>query len=210
MGSILYPYNDELYHHGILNQKWGLRRFQNRDGSLTAAGRLRYAKNTEGKDARIAAAKEKKAAEKQARQEEKAAEKQARKEEKAAKQQAAQEKKAAEEKARQEKKAAKEKAQLEKTTTPRQRAKQMPYDELKQEVSRLNLEKQYENLYKELNPQKKSLAKKLVDGAINTSYKSITNAANRELSSIMDEITTSAIRKVKDELKKQMAASKGS
>lgn len=31
-------------HHGILGQKWGVRRFQNADGSLTAAGRERYAR----------------------------------------------------------------------------------------------------------------------------------------------------------------------
>ncbi len=35
---------DTLSHHGILGQKWGVRRFQNEDGSLTAAGRDRYAK----------------------------------------------------------------------------------------------------------------------------------------------------------------------
>lgn len=29
-------------HHGILGQKWGVRRFQNEDGSLTDAGRKRY------------------------------------------------------------------------------------------------------------------------------------------------------------------------
>ena len=36
--------NGTLYlcHHGIKNQKWGIRRFQNPDGSLTAAGRIRY------------------------------------------------------------------------------------------------------------------------------------------------------------------------
>lgn len=33
--------NNELYHHGILGQKWGVRRFQNPDGSLTADGRRR-------------------------------------------------------------------------------------------------------------------------------------------------------------------------
>jgi hypothetical protein len=32
----------ELYHHGIKGQKWGVRRFQNEDGSLTPAGEKRY------------------------------------------------------------------------------------------------------------------------------------------------------------------------
>lgn len=33
---------NELRHHGIKGQKWGVRRFQNEDGSLTSAGRKRY------------------------------------------------------------------------------------------------------------------------------------------------------------------------
>lgn len=33
---------NELYHHGILGQKWGVRRYQNKDGSLTSAGKKRY------------------------------------------------------------------------------------------------------------------------------------------------------------------------
>lgn len=35
-------YSTELYHHGIKGQKWGRRRFQNKDGSLTPEGKRRY------------------------------------------------------------------------------------------------------------------------------------------------------------------------
>ena len=34
--------NAWLAHHGIVGQKWGVRRFQNSDGSLTSAGKKRY------------------------------------------------------------------------------------------------------------------------------------------------------------------------
>lgn len=36
--------SDYIYHHGILGQRWGVRRFQNKDGTLTEAGRKRQAR----------------------------------------------------------------------------------------------------------------------------------------------------------------------
>lgn len=51
-------YNDELYHYGKKGMKWGVRRYQNKDGSLTPAGKQRYARdirenNAKKKDNRI-------------------------------------------------------------------------------------------------------------------------------------------------------------
>ena len=43
----IYNY-DELYHHGVKGQKWGRRRFQNPDGSLTQEGYQHYGMNPDG------------------------------------------------------------------------------------------------------------------------------------------------------------------
>lgn len=42
-----YNYTNELYHHGIKGQKWGVRRYQNKDGSLTPEGIIRYSEESD-------------------------------------------------------------------------------------------------------------------------------------------------------------------
>lgn len=72
--------NNELYHEGVKGMKWGVRRYQNKDGSLTPAGRQRrslgqtikdYKTNKRRKQnlkkARVAKVEKKAAAEKRAR-----------------------------------------------------------------------------------------------------------------------------------------------
>ena len=45
MWTYNYTYPNYICHHGIKGMKWGVRRYQNEDGSLTAAGKKRAAKS---------------------------------------------------------------------------------------------------------------------------------------------------------------------
>ena len=40
--------DNELYHYGVKGMKWGVRRFQNKNGSYTTAGKKRYSNNGKG------------------------------------------------------------------------------------------------------------------------------------------------------------------
>ena len=42
--SLYYLKNGELIHYGVKGQKWGVRRYQNKDGSLTTEGKKRLSK----------------------------------------------------------------------------------------------------------------------------------------------------------------------
>ena len=48
----MWQYNNtnELYHFGIKGQKWGIRKYQNEDGTLTPAGKKRYSRDAREKE----------------------------------------------------------------------------------------------------------------------------------------------------------------
>lgn len=159
--------NGELYHWGTKGMKWGIRRYQNKDGSLTPAGRKRYAEeeaklkarektiknreNIKAKNAKLAAKK----AELDAREE---ALKGGKKKDK---------------KARQEEKA------VNKPKTMRD----MTDDELREHTTRMQLEKQYIEAQKNLNaaiPKKVSKGKQFLNSVVNDVLAPAAKSAGKE------------------------------
>ena len=136
-----------LYHSGIKGMKWGVRRYQNKDGSLTPAGRKRYASE----------AAKLKVREKELKGREKTAAKVAKLESKKAE---LDERERALNQPRKPDSSAKPKT----PDVPKQKSvKDMSDDELRTAVNRLRLEQDYRNL----NPQKVSAGKKFANALVN-------------------------------------------
>lgn len=145
--------NGELYHWGIRGMRWGVRRYQNKDGSLTKAGLKRYAEETNKLKAREQIIK------RQERNKAKIEKLAAKKSELDAREEALKNPK-------NNSSNKKSGGNSEKKTS----IKDMSNEELHGLISRLTLEKSYYDAQRNLaavTPQKQSAGKKFVDGLMN-------------------------------------------
>lgn len=139
-------HNDELYHHGTKGMKWGVRRYQNKDGSLTPAGIKRYNREVQKLKDREASIKAREKAKKY--------------QDTLDKKKAALDEREAALKGKTVKKSAPKAAAGNQSGT--KSIKDMSDAELRAVVNRLQLEQQYRNL----TPQQVSKGKKFVDTVV--------------------------------------------
>ena len=130
----------ELSHHGVKGQKWGVRRFQNKDGTLTKAGQKRYDKELakvreEEKRLKNAAATKKKIDRLEAR------------------------------KAAVEKKKHEDDPEETKTKEKKKSPKKMSEAELKERIARLKLEKECKDLEKNTTSRGKAFVRDVLEAS---------------------------------------------
>ena len=171
-------YYNELYHHGVVGMKWGVRRYQNKDGSLTNAGKRRY--GTKANFEKVQAAKKAAA---------KATSKQAVARRKANERTAA-------EVAKYRKKAGLKDEKTEDTKPKKPTMKEMSDAELRAAVDRLRLEKDY----KDLNPKHVSKGQQFVNSVIKNVIAPAATEVGRQ---VVKEAMTKAVKSISDDGKKK-------
>ena len=129
--------NNELMHHGILGMKWGVRRYQNKDGSLTPAGKRRVQTGEIGKSSDSAVSS---------------------------------------------------------TSSHKRNVKEMSDSELRDKISRMELEKRYKDLSKSSEQAKTSKGRAFVMDVLEKSGKNIaTQAVTYAMGSMVNKVAGSDI-----------------